>query len=307
MKRFTCALVAATALAPAAQAALPSSLAVVGDARANGWTVATDPAVQSLSARLAALGRKVRVRSSTKDDALAADLLLQLPPILAARPDLVVIQTGENDFCAGNDTPVAAFRLQIVRALTVLSHALPNARLFVVSIPFSSQRLQALVGDPTAEAGWSTGGECDPHWDADGNPDPQQLALIDRLVQRYDAALQATCALFLHCRYDRGTATTLAAAPDDDTSLAAAEWSALGEFADTTPPVSTANVHSSRGTRTVTLTARDETGLAGIEYVLGANKVWRRYRGPLHLPPHTSLTWRAVDTSGNVETAQTLH
>jgi hypothetical protein len=305
-RTLACALVAAATLAPGAQAALPTSLAVLGDAGANGWTIASDPAVESLSTRLDALGVHVRIRTATKEGALAADLLLQLRAILAPKPDLVVIQVGENDICAGDDTPLPTFRLELARALTVLTHALPNARLLVVSIPLSSQRLQALVGNPDAEAVWSTGGECDPHWDADGNPDPQRLASIDRLVQRYDAVLQSTCALFLHCGYDRGTAATLAAAPDDFTSLAAAEWTALGAYADTTPPVSSATVRAVRGTRVVTLTARDDTSLAGIEYVLGRNGTWRRYRAPIHLPPRTILTWRAVDTSGNVEPTHRL-
>jgi len=58
----------------------------------------------------------------------------------------------------------------------------------------------------------------------------------------------------------------------------------------------------------VTLKASDDVAVAGtgIEYRLGAGRVWLRYRTPIRVPRRTSLTWRAVDVDGNAEATHTL-
>jgi lysophospholipase L1-like esterase len=335
VRRLGAALVGALVLAGTAHAAVPSSIAVLGDsdstgynsatpardAKENSWTTGTNPAVQSLYLRLLAVNPKIRNRNANwaKDGAAAADMLIQAQSALSTKPDLVVIAVGGNDFCIDHVTPIATFRAQLARALTVLSHGLPNARLFVASVAFSSQALQAIAAIPEARQANSPGGECDPHWDANGNPDPAQLAAIDQLLTRYDGVLAAVCAQFVHCRYDGGALTKLIADPTDFSSdwghpsvtglakLAETEWTVLEPMlADTTAPVSTASVRTTRGVRVVTLTARDEVGVAGIEYKLGANKIWLRYRTAIHVPRRTSLTWRAVDVDGSSETPHTL-
>ncbi len=328
--------VAGSARAEGAHVGYPSSIAVLGDsdstgynsavpardAKQNSWATGTNAAVDSIYLHILAASPKIRSHSANwaKDGAAAADMLNEARSALSTKPDFVVIAVGGNDFCLGHDTPLATFRVQLARALTVLSHGLPNARLFVASVAFSSQSFQAIAAIPVAREANSPGGECDPHWDTNGNPDPKQLAFIDQLLAQYDGALATVCARFIHCRYDGGALTKLVADPTDFSSdwghpsvtglakFAAAEWAVLQPmFADATVPTSSASVRAVKGARVVALTARDDVGVAGIEYRLGANRVWIRYRSPLHLPLHTSITWRAVDVDGNIEASQTLH
>jgi len=154
----------------------PSSIAVLGDsystgynstrpaqdAKENSWTTGTNPAVASVYLRLLALNPKIRGHNANwaKDGAASADLLGQAQAALSTKPDLVVVAIGGNDFCIDHDTAVATFRGRIARALTVLSRGLPNARIFVTSVAFSSQALQAIATIPAAREASSPGGEC---------------------------------------------------------------------------------------------------------------------------------------------------
>ncbi|GIJ27373.1 hypothetical protein Vqi01_25350 [Micromonospora qiuiae] len=80
----------------------------------------------------------------------------------------------------------------------------------------------------------------------------------------------------------------------------------LGVRIDATAPVSTATVHST--TRSVTVTATDATsGVARIEYAIGTG-AWTTYDGAVAAPDsnrHT-VSFRAIDVAGNLETARTV-
>ncbi|WP_431882660.1 family 43 glycosylhydrolase [Micromonospora gifhornensis] len=75
---------------------------------------------------------------------------------------------------------------------------------------------------------------------------------------------------------------------------------------DAVAPVSTATVHGTA--RTVTVTATDATsGVSRIEYAIGTGG-WQTYTGPVAAPDanrHT-LSFRALDVAGNLETARTV-
>lgn len=74
---------------------------------------------------------------------------------------------------------------------------------------------------------------------------------------------------------------------------------------DGAPPVSTGTVDEAA--RTVTVTAADATsGVAAIEYALGAGGEWRPYDGPVAAPDaqRHQVFFRATDVAGNVETAR---
>ncbi|MFI6785636.1 family 43 glycosylhydrolase [Micromonospora sp. NPDC050276] len=75
---------------------------------------------------------------------------------------------------------------------------------------------------------------------------------------------------------------------------------------DATAPVSTATVHST--TRAVTVTASDTTsGVDRIEYAIGAGG-WTTYRGAVAAPDANRhiVSFRALDTAGNLEAARTV-
>ncbi len=55
----------------------------------------------------------------------------------------------------------------------------------------------------------------------------------------------------------------------------------------------------------MTITARDNVEVAGIEYKLN-NGPYTHYTSPVNLPVGSALTYRAVDVNGNVEMARTI-
>ena len=77
------------------------------------------------------------------------------------------------------------------------------------------------------------------------------------------------------------------------------------DYTDTTPPESVASTTPVTGGDQVTLTATDNAGVAGIEYVIGKGH-WVRYTGPVTVLAGHAITWRAVDVNGNIEASQSL-
>lgn len=79
----------------------------------------------------------------------------------------------------------------------------------------------------------------------------------------------------------------------------------IGVRIDRVAPVSTATVDEAH--RTVTVSSSDATsGLARVEYAIGAGGPWRTYDGPIQAPDalRHQVFFRATDAAGNVETAR---
>jgi hypothetical protein len=133
-------------------------------------------------------------------------------------------------------------------------------------------------------------------------------------------AIAATCAQYIHCRFDNGAAYNLAFTTSDvstrdyfhpsvagQAKAAATAWGATFDFTDRTAPVSTAATAPDPAAGTdVTLSATDDVGVAGIEYRLSPATAWTRYTGTVAVPAGTTITWRSVDVNGNIEATQTL-
>ena len=134
-----------------------------------------------------------------------------------------------------------------------------------------------------------------------------------------NAAIAATCAKFIHCRFDGGAAFTLRFTPSDVSTRdyfhpsvagqakAASVTSAAGfDFTDGVAPATTPATAPAAGGTQVSLSAADNAGVSGSEYRVGAATAWTRYTGPVMVPTGSSITFRSVDVNGNVEATQTL-
>jgi hypothetical protein len=164
---------------------------------------------------------------------------------------------------------------------------------------------------------WSTAGICQSMLANAGSMAPADVARRNRVRQRnaeYNVQLAEVCALYIHCRFDGNLIFNTDFLRSDvsaldyfhpsiagQAKLATLSWSATFNFDDAAAPVSSAAVSGG----TVTLTATDDVGVAGIEYRLPGG-LYIRYAGPLVLASGTTLTYRAVDVNGNVEATRTL-
>ena len=138
----------------------------------------------------------------------AASMLLQAKKAVGLKPapELVVVQGIDNDIACDNVSH-KPFQVAFASVLETLAAGLPESRIFVVS-QFGSatthvkaltikQRLRA----SGAIAGGS--GPCD-FIDRNGAIRPKQLAYLEAVIHRYEAAVATACKPVATCRYDGG-------------------------------------------------------------------------------------------------------
>ncbi len=300
------------------------------DVTANSWATGTNPAVRSLYLRILEANPAIRGRNLNlaRDGARMSELVFQAQAAVAHRskPQLVAIQILDNDIrCDGSDpSNYRSFRNTFVRALGILSRGLPNARIFVVSSWGRPATYVEVIKDiPEARAPLSGTGMC--HlFDPSGRVRPDAVANLTRIIEGYEAQLRAGCARFVHCRTDSGALSRLVEDRADlgadwghpsihgHMRIAESAWSGIFDFRDTSPPVSKFSVSRRAGARTVSLSATDAEGVAGIEYKLVPRKrrastiAYTRSTRPVRLVRGAMLIWRAVDVNGNTEATHAL-
>jgi len=187
MKLRAALLIAVAALAVTASAAAdpaivgyPSSMASTGnsitrafntcwfpfvDCPANSWATGTNPTVNShyrriLSANGAIAGRNYNYAVSGAE---MVDLDAQAQNATPRGVGYVTIELGANDVCASSEsgmTPVATYRAQFQQGMQTLTAGLPDARIFVASIPDIYQLWAIYKDSLSARTVWALGGIC---------------------------------------------------------------------------------------------------------------------------------------------------
>jgi lysophospholipase L1-like esterase len=117
----------------------------------------------------------------------------------------VTILLGANDLCTASPatmTPTATFRSQFRQAMATLAQGLPQARVFVSSIPDIHQLWEVLHANSTARWVWSTAKICQSMLAATRTAAERQQ-VIDR-EQAFNQILAETCAQYPRCRWDGG-------------------------------------------------------------------------------------------------------
>ncbi len=335
-------LLAPAALAERAHVGYPNSIAALGDSDSTGfdsqtpgrdtldnsWSNGGNPAVQSHYRRILAANPRIKGHNANyaRDGAKLDDLLRQATIAANSHSEYITIEMGGNDTCTGptgaSDTPLPRFRAELAAALRMIGRGSPNARVLVTSLPFANPHYDEVFGPILVSRGYTSDGSfCDPMFNAAGVPDPAKEAKILAYVRSYEDALAQVCATFVHCRHDGGAMAAITPVVSDLSFLnendpyaythpsvqglakmAAASWAATFDFTDASAPVS----HASRSGRTITLTATDNAGVSGLEYRLAATGPWTRYTKPVTIAKGKTLTWRAVDVSGNCEATHSL-
>ncbi|PZG06420.1 GDSL family lipase [Micromonospora craterilacus] len=203
----------------------PTSMASLGDSitrgfNACGWYV--DCTSRSFSTgdystvnshylriRAVSPGINGRNNNAARTGAKSADLYGQAGTAVSQGVGYVTILIGANDACTSSEstmTSVAAFRANIDSALSRLKTGLPNARVFVISIP-DVHRLWSVGKDSSsARSAWSLFGICQSIL---ANPTSTAQADVDRrnrVRQRvidFNGQLAAACTAYgSNCKYD---------------------------------------------------------------------------------------------------------
>jgi lysophospholipase L1-like esterase len=251
-------------LSASAHAAYPSSIASTGDSITRAFNDCWFPYVDCPAAswatgtssyshyrRLQAVNPAIAGRSSNHavSGADMADLNGQVQGAVARGAQYVTILMGANDVCASSEagmTTVADFRARFELAMTTLAAGLPNARVFVSSIPDIHQLFSLYRYDLGANAVWAIAGICQSML---ANPfsnsaaDVQRRARVRQRNIDYNTQLAQVCALFVRCRFDGNAVFSTAFVRSDVTTrdyfhpsvsgqakLAAITWASLGTF-----------------------------------------------------------------------------
>jgi lysophospholipase L1-like esterase len=330
-------LLVPVAAADVAHVGYPNSMASTGDSitRAfntcsfpfidcpqNSWSTGTSGTVNShyrriLAANAAISGRNFNdARTGARMNALNG----QMTTAVSQGSEYVTILMGANDVCTSSVstmTPTATLEAQLQTSLQTLSAGLPNARVYVVSIPNVYHLWEILHTNFGAVLTWTLGRICQSLLANPTSTAPADVARRHQVYQRTvddNAALARACARFIHCRFDGNAAFNLQFVPSDVSTrdyfhpsvsgqarAAAVTWTATFDFGDRVPPVSTATVTVGA----VTLSATDNVAVSGIEYSLNGGP-YQRYTGTFAVPAGTAVTYRAVDVNGNIEATKVV-
>jgi hypothetical protein len=181
-----------------------------GECVASNWSTGTDPAVDSQYSRILAVNPSIagHAFNDAVSGAVESNLVAQATNAVNRGVDYVTIEMGGNDACKPTEaqmTSVADYQTQFHNALTTLTNGLPNAHIFVASVPDIKQLW--LVGKDSAAAQnfWSTFGICQSMVANPTSTAPADVDRRDRVQQRvidYNTALATECAQFTNCRFD---------------------------------------------------------------------------------------------------------
>ena len=261
------ALCASALAAPAAHAVIsvyPDSMAATGasgtraaltcdvrDCSANSWATGTNPTVNSIYLRLAALNPDLT--GNAFNDAVGgenmSDLRDQFEVVIPRNVEFVIVDMGGNDVCAreeGEVTSLASFRADFEDAMDLLVERRPNTRIAVVSIPSLFRLWEVLWTDTAAVRHWEETNTCQSMLENAASftrADVERRARVDAAEADLNDALGLVCATYRHCRYDGGAGYAYAFEDDDvstrdffhpslqgQTTAAAAMWELPWEF-----------------------------------------------------------------------------
>jgi lysophospholipase L1-like esterase len=207
-----------------AQVAPPNSMASLGDSitRAfnacgwysdctdRSWATGNDSVVNSHARRIRAVNPSFTTAHNDASTGARANAMAgQAATAVSQGVQYVTMEIGANDACTSSEasmTPIATFRSQIDAALNTLRSGLPNARVFVASIP-DIKRLWFIGKDSgSARFFWSAGGICQSMLANPTSTSATDTARRDRVRQRvidFNTQLAQACAAYgANCKFD---------------------------------------------------------------------------------------------------------
>ncbi|MEV4187094.1 GDSL-type esterase/lipase family protein [Streptosporangium canum] len=218
----TLASVPTTAVADAS--AVPGTMAAMGDSITRGfnacgfyldcpsrsWSTGSNAAVNSHYRRLLAGNPSLAVHNDGRSGAKVADMAGQAQQAVSQGADYVTILIGANDACASSEagmTSVADFEARFRTAVQTLTTGLPDAGIFVSSIPDIKRLWEVGKDSSSARTAWSTLGICQSMLVRPRSTDQADVDRRDRVrgrVADFNVVLARVCAEQITCRYDGG-------------------------------------------------------------------------------------------------------
>jgi lysophospholipase L1-like esterase len=222
--------VVVTLLAPNAASAqsLPRTMAATGDSitrayntgwfpyldnPAASWSSGSDSRVQSHRLRLQALASApVSAYNDARSGAKMADLAGQMQAAVSQKAQYVTVLMGANDVCTSSEatmTTVTTFTQQFTAAMETITTGMPNAVVYVVSIPNVYHLWEIYKDSWLARSVWTAAGICQSMLARPGSTaqaDIDRRARVSQRNQEFNAALEAVCDAYRQCQFDGNAA-----------------------------------------------------------------------------------------------------
>jgi lysophospholipase L1-like esterase len=179
------------------------------DCESRSWSGGSETAVRSHYARLKLRNHSLVVHNNAVSRAKVAALEGQARSAVAQRADYVTILIGANDACASSEpamTSVADFESRFRAAMSTLRVGVPNALIFVSSIPDVKRLWQVGKDDAVARVAWTLFGVCRSmlfHPASTAAADMDRRDRVRRRVIAYNHVLADVCAEHPRCGFDR--------------------------------------------------------------------------------------------------------
>ncbi|MBG0832621.1 SGNH/GDSL hydrolase family protein [Planomonospora sp. ID67723] len=213
-----------TVSAPTASTVSVTSMASLGDSITRGfnacgffvdcpsrsWSTGSSSTVNSHYRRLLADDPSLVAHNDARSGARIADLPGQAQRAVSQGAGYVTILMGANDACTSSEagmTSVADFEASFRTAMQTLTAGLPEASIFVSSIPDIRRLWEVGKGSSSARAAWATFGICQSMLARPRSTDQADVDRRARVRQRvidFNTVLAAVCAEQITCRYDGG-------------------------------------------------------------------------------------------------------
>jgi lysophospholipase L1-like esterase len=217
--------ITAAAVPVAAAPPVPDAMASMGDSITRGFnacgfyldctsrsfSTGSSSSVNSHYVRLRAVNPAISGRNfnESRSGARADDMPGQAAAVVNRGVDYVTILIGANDACTSSEasmTPVATFRGHIDRALATLRSGLPDASVYVISIPDIKRLWDVGRTSFSARTAWSLFDICQSMLASPTSFSQANVERRDRVRQRvidFNAQLAAACAAYgPNCRFD---------------------------------------------------------------------------------------------------------
>ena len=181
----------------------------------NSWATGTNPAVDSIYQRLAAVDPAVRGHADNAADggAPAASLVGQATQALSVVPNprLVIIEIiGTDIACDGSDSSnYPVFGQQVKAALNLIARQAPHTTILLVSWPGRPlQASKAIIGTPAVPIALANSASemCSP-FDPDLRLDMKHITTWTGIIEGYESEQAKACATVPECHTDNGRAT----------------------------------------------------------------------------------------------------
>jgi hypothetical protein len=178
----------------------------------NSWATGTNPAIDSIYQRLAAVDPTLRGHAvnAAAGGAPAGALVAQATEALGVEPNprLVIIQTIDNDIrCDGSDRAnYPVFGRQVKAAVDLIARQAPRTMILLMSQPGRPlPAIKAIVGTPAARA--LIGSDICSSFDPDLRLNLQHITTLTGIIEGYESELAKACATVPECHTDNGRAT----------------------------------------------------------------------------------------------------